>query len=228
MATNYSPKIVTDGLVLCLDAGDRKSYSGSGTTWTDRSGNNYNGSISNAVFNSSDKGRIDFDGAGDSVQFNYGLMDSEYITISIWVKPEQGGASSLQGLVTNGYTGTGRRDFNIADNKWQWIQNEYSSGRLDVSNQIDYSIWQNVVATSETSGSDTIMKIYKNSVVIGTKTITGQTFNSGFYGDLGRIGYLNGSRYLLGSIALVHIYDITLTADEILQNYNATKGRFGI
>jgi hypothetical protein len=47
MALSHSPKIVTDGLVLCLDAGDGKSYSGSGTTWTDRSGNGNNGTLTN-------------------------------------------------------------------------------------------------------------------------------------------------------------------------------------
>ena len=52
MGTNYSPRIVTDGLLLCLDAKDIKSYAGSGTTWTDRSGNDNDGSIDGATFNS--------------------------------------------------------------------------------------------------------------------------------------------------------------------------------
>ena len=53
MATSYSPKIITDGLVLCLDAGDGKSYSGSGTAWTDRSGNDNHGTLVNGpTFNS--------------------------------------------------------------------------------------------------------------------------------------------------------------------------------
>ena len=47
MATNYNPKIVTDGLVLCLDAANTKSYSGSGTTWTDISGKSNNGTLTN-------------------------------------------------------------------------------------------------------------------------------------------------------------------------------------
>ena len=47
MGLAHSPKIVTDGLVLCLDAGDGKSYSGSGTTWTDRSGQDNNGTLTN-------------------------------------------------------------------------------------------------------------------------------------------------------------------------------------
>jgi hypothetical protein len=49
MALSHSPKIITDGLVLCLDAGNPKSYPGSGTTWTDLSGNGNNGSLENGV-----------------------------------------------------------------------------------------------------------------------------------------------------------------------------------
>src|SRR6056300_1140553 len=68
MATSYSPKIITDGLVLCLDAGDKKSYSGSGTTWTDRSSQN-NGTLYNGpTFDSSKGGLLSFDGVNDYLQ----------------------------------------------------------------------------------------------------------------------------------------------------------------
>ena len=63
MAINISPKIITDGLVLCLDAKDIKSYAGSGTTWTDRSGNDNDGSIDGATFNSN--GYFGLDGTND-------------------------------------------------------------------------------------------------------------------------------------------------------------------
>jgi hypothetical protein len=48
MSLIHSPRIVTDGLVLCLDAGNPKSYTGSGTTWTDLSGNGNNGTLTNS------------------------------------------------------------------------------------------------------------------------------------------------------------------------------------
>ena len=64
MGTNYSPRIVTDGLMLCLDAGDPKSYNGSGTTWTDRSGRGNNGTLGGDVgFSSNNGGYLTFDGA---------------------------------------------------------------------------------------------------------------------------------------------------------------------
>lgn len=62
MALAHSPKIITDGLVLCLDAGNTKSYPGSGTTWTDLSGQGNNGTITGAVYSN---GYFDFDAAND-------------------------------------------------------------------------------------------------------------------------------------------------------------------
>ena len=66
MALHHSPRIVTSGLVLALDAADRNSYPGSGTTWTDLSGNANNGTLTNGpTFNSANGGSIVFDGTND-------------------------------------------------------------------------------------------------------------------------------------------------------------------
>ena len=69
MAFNYSPKIVTDGLVFAVDAANKKSYPGSGTTWTDLAGSN-DGTLTNGpTFDSGDGGSIVFDGTDDYVEF---------------------------------------------------------------------------------------------------------------------------------------------------------------
>ena len=66
MAINYSPKIIRDGLVLCLDAANPKSYPGTGTAWTDLSGSGNNGTLVNGpVYSSANGGSIDFDGSND-------------------------------------------------------------------------------------------------------------------------------------------------------------------
>ena len=67
MPNNYGPRIVTDGLVLCLDAGNSKSYPGSGTAWNDLSRNGNNGTLNGPTFNSADRGSIVFDGTNDYV-----------------------------------------------------------------------------------------------------------------------------------------------------------------
>ena len=72
MTTSYSPLIVTDGLVMYLDAANPKSYPGTGTTWTDISRNNNNGTLTNGpTFSSANLGSIVFDGSNDAIQLNH-------------------------------------------------------------------------------------------------------------------------------------------------------------
>ena len=88
MALAHSPRLVTDGLVLCLDAGNTKSYSGSGTTWTDLGGNNNHGTLVNGVgYNSSNGGSLTFDGADDYVDLSTTYSLSAPWTLSAWIYP---------------------------------------------------------------------------------------------------------------------------------------------
>jgi uncharacterized delta-60 repeat protein len=88
LAIHYNSKISTDGLVLCLDAANSKSYPGSGTTWTDLSGNGNNGTLTNGpTYNSSNLGSLSFDGIDD-----YSTLTSNYTlsagwTLSFWGNP---------------------------------------------------------------------------------------------------------------------------------------------
>ena len=88
MAVGYNPKIVTDNLILALDAANIKSYPGSGTTWTDLSGKGNNGTLVNGpTFNSGNSGSIEFDGTNDSIslgpQINSDITETD-ITVSFW------------------------------------------------------------------------------------------------------------------------------------------------
>ena len=85
MAFNYSPKIVTDGLVLCLDAGNPNSYPGSGNTWTDLSRGRNNGTLTNGpTFDSGNGGSIVFDGSTKRATLTTPFGKSGFTTISIW------------------------------------------------------------------------------------------------------------------------------------------------
>jgi len=88
MSIKDGPKIVTDGLILALDAGNRFSYPGSGTTWSDLSGNGYNGTLINGPTFSN--GAIVFDGTDDYVLINNGFTNlfknKSYWSTSIWIK----------------------------------------------------------------------------------------------------------------------------------------------
>ena len=94
MATNYSPKIVTDGLVLCLDAADKNSYSGSIhggvlSTWSDLSGQGNNGTISGSTFDTGSGGSINFDGSNDYVELPTSLPDAPTaLTVTFWIYPD--------------------------------------------------------------------------------------------------------------------------------------------
>ena len=91
----YGPKTVTNGLVLAVDAADKNSYRGSGTTWTDLSGNNYNGTLTNGpTFNGGNMGSIVFDGTDDyslttfsnsSNLINDPTTNGGIISFSVWV-----------------------------------------------------------------------------------------------------------------------------------------------
>ena len=87
----HGPSIITQGLVLALDAADRNSYPGSGTTWTDLSGNGNTGTLTNGpTYNSANGGSIVFDGSNDYVNFSYNSslnIGGLNITLSSWVRP---------------------------------------------------------------------------------------------------------------------------------------------
>jgi len=98
MAVGYNPRIVTDGLVLALDAGNTKSYPGSGTTWTDLSGNGNTGTLTNGpTFDSANGGSIVFDGTNDYVQVT-GSITVTSATFITWIKRD-GNQTSWSGLI---------------------------------------------------------------------------------------------------------------------------------
>ena len=171
----------------------------------------------------------DFDGTDEYISAGTGIMTSELVTISVWVKyGGNSGLSSLQGMVTNNNTSGGRRDFNVSANKFQFVQKNYSNGRAETSeaNGPDEGVWTHAVATSKTVGSDTLSKIYKNGIEVASNTYSSVTMASGL-NDACHIGYLNLSRYFNGEIACVSVWSSCLTDKEIKDIYISQKGRFG-
>ena len=171
----------------------------------------------------------DFDGTDEYINAGTGIMTSEFITISVWIKSEDKDSPALQGIVTNNSTSGTRRDFNINDGgQFQWIQKSYADGRINTStaNGPDEGVWTHAVATSKTVGSDTLSKIYKNGIEVGSNTYSSVTMASGL-NDACFIGYLNLSRYFNGEIACVSVWSSCLTDKEIKDIYIAQKGRFG-
>ena len=229
MGVNYNSKIVTDGLVLCLDAGNVKSYPGSGTTWTDLSGNGNNGALVNGVgYNSDNNGALTFDGVNDYIDCGNtsslsAIGGTTNITVSGWAHyTAYGGGGQPYSVIT------------VKGNPWTWLlENPYYTFRFRITaggadvNIADTSthllnIWYNVVGTYDGSN----MRIYVNGVLKNTRAQTGTLATNA---TTAKIGTFQGTNYnLTGRVSNVSIYNRALTPQEIQQNFNATRGRYGI
>ena len=217
MGIGYNPKIVTDGLVLCLDAANSKSYPGSGTTWTDLSGNGNNGTLVNGpTYNSSNGGNFNFDETNDYVNCGQVLNNSAYTKIA-WFRPEtstnniiSGSSDGQHAFWMSGTNNTLRSGHN---NSWQIV--EYSPGNM--LNQW----WCGAVTFNTSTG----WVLYLNGQQVDTDSSTTTPTGSG----LVLIGaYSLGANLFDGDIPVVQIYNRALTAEEIQQNFQATRGRYGI
>jgi hypothetical protein len=218
MAHFHSPRIVTDGLVLALDAGNTKSYPGSGTIWFDKSGNGNNGTLTNGpTFSSANLGSIVFDGVNDGVNIP-NSPNSQFPHNSPWTISMYGKIIS-QNLDYPGFlrkgdsTGSGVLFFYISTNFYIKHNNNQVAVSVSTSNPFNI-VWSH-------NGSGTTF-IYLN----GNYISTGPTMASNNTSDDLLLG--TGDQYGNVSIYSLSKYNRAITASEIQQNFNATKGRFGL
>jgi hypothetical protein len=215
MGLYHSPRIVTDGLVLCLDAGNRKSYPGSGTTWTDLSGRGNNGTLVNGVvFSNSNGGIFDFDGTDDYISIPINLTNTTYTIIGIARykgTDNERVISSNSGNWLMGWWG-GQTNKYYAEG---WVSN--SGGDTAETNWICYA------ATGNQSGDS--WQLYRNGVSIVGPNANGVNGPNGI--RLGSSGVYSAETSAC-QVSYVLAYNRVLTAAEITQNFNATRGRFGI
>ena len=236
MATFYTPKLVTDGLVLCLDAGNTKSYPGSGTTWTDISRNSNTGTLSGGpTFSSANGGSIVLDGTDDYVFITNPLtLKNQNFTVSAWVNPLAQNAAIIamidfdhhltQAWVLQSEDATTNRYYYFAWHDGTQYQpvNGFGAGK---GIQLTTSVWQNIVYSK--SGTTLIgyingSQIYTPSAASNANVNYGSNINL----NIGKWG-LTG-RALKGNMSNVQIYNRALSAAEVRQNYHATKGRYGL
>ena len=212
-----------DGLVLCLDAGNTKSYPGSGTTWSDLiSGNGNNGTLTNGpTFDSISGGSIVFDGTNDYVSLSNVQPGTNDFTISVWVYKNNNTSNDyVWDFGANGGTlsagtdilGYGFRYYNATLGT---SSNMYTQGTIP-----NVSEWYEVTITRN-SGTST-MYVNGQSITSSsgdTHNISSTTLYIGRYG--GGTGYEHDGR-----ISNFKIYNRALSASEVKQNYNAIKSRF--
>lgn len=219
MALNHSPSIVTNGLFLYLDAANRRSYPGSGNTWFDISGRNNNGTLTNGpIFTPSNGGSILCDGVNDYIISNISKsLFSSNITISIFFRLRTN--STLSGLLQ------------FADNlndgmPWILLHRDSNTSVVWYVNngyRMYHTVLTNIIYSLDLTYDGVTWRSYLNgNLQASYSSGTGAWSGNFFWLGNAYSGYSNLEIYN------VKVYNRPLLFQEITQNYNATKGRFGL
>lgn len=220
MVVYGGPEITTSGLVLYLDAGNSKSYPGTGTTWNDLSGNNRNGTLTNSPsFNTANKGIIDFDGVNDTINISPFVSPVIYTVFCVF---KINGTQPTNGSVILGKRTAGCYDSAIYLNGTSSPSlTSYKAGPEQViKSNMPNNTWHHLCVLRKSSGTD----FYLNGVyTTGYASIFN---NNQLIENIG--SSCTSVNPFLGSIALLQCYSYEFSAIEIKQNYNALKGRYGL
>lgn len=238
-----TPPIVTNGLVLYLDAANSKSYVSGSTTWRDVSGNNRSGSLVGGTgYSSTNGGSIVFDGVNDySIIDNFDLSSTNSITVSFWLRF----TSTAVGLILEHSVNQNN------NNAWAVSLNEFATGSIAFTSHFppgNTGARYNLSRTSTKAYNDGNWHYIVGILDRSTTTLANRisiyvdgirdTLLDGTYTNTETTNYTNhalytnsraGSSLFVGcNLAINQIYNRALSAQEILQNYNATKTRFNL
>jgi hypothetical protein len=224
MGLKHHPRVVTNGLVMYLDAANTRSYSGSGLTVNGLVG--IGGTLVNGVgFTSSNSGSFVFDGTNDFINPTFPVSNNSDFTVGFWMN-YQDVTNSERGLVVTwdiSYNG-----FGIATNAGKirsWV-NDGGSGGIDWASIVT-NTWK--YYTLAFSNSLKTQYVYIDGNFLNSEnrnaTVTHSSLQIARGGQSGS-GQLAFYQSLKCQISQLSIYNRTLSAQEILQNYNATKMRY--
>ena len=232
MAFSYSPKIVTDGLVLYLDAANPASYVSGSTVWNDLSRSQLSGSLVNGpTFSSGNGGSIVFDGVDDyvSVPKQTAFVNVSQFTLMSWMKRR-----TVSSKVVCHQGATLREDisFELWSDGFAYFElGNASNSYANIANTSTDWQYLAMVFDGTQTGNSNRLKCYINGSLLNVAyngTIPATTADPDSIFSVGATIGTGYSNFSDGNISQVAIYNRALTATEILQNYNATKGRFGL
>lgn len=225
MSSSTGPRIENEGLVLHFDAADVKSYAGTGTVFADRSRRRKNGSLVNTPIYSSSKIKSFEFSSNKYINIpNDTDFNTQTPSVEVWIKTNattQNGFWFEKGSVNTQYS-LFQEGGNI-----QWrhhISGGYSNLTTTTANYINTSNWYQVVGTY----SSGFRRLYINGVLVNADTRSGTISINNEGGRIGAYGGGSPSYFYNGSLAICKVYNKALTAQEVLQNFNATKSRFNI
>ena len=217
MGLSHSPRIVTDGLVFCVDAANKRSYPGAGTAWTDLTANKNNGTLTNGpTFDTNNKGGIVLDGTNDFIACsNTSLSVQCPLTIDVWAKYIGGlGIENLVALKSGSKAlQFGTRTSGVVWRYGAGINISYTTPTLG-----KITHW---ILTADGSN----MNVYIDGLLDSSTTSAANQTGSNALLSIGTYGN-SGSEVFGGTVYCVKLYNKVLTANEVLQNHLATRGRY--
>ena len=228
MSAAAGPDAIESGLVFCLDAGNRASYTGSGTAWNELSNNMSAELVNSPTFNSQNNGFFQFASNTYARIPNSTLLDTQTPSVEVWIKPnvvtqqgfwfEKGEVNTQYSLFQEGSVIVWRQAYSNLG--------YYADLYLTAATYINTSDWQQIVGTFTTGRR----RLYYNGFLQNSDTAAGTlATNSGGMSIGAYGGYTGGKAYYYnGNLAICRVYNKELTPAEVLQNYNATKSRFNL
>ena len=237
MAINAGPKIVEDGLVLCLDAANRRSYPRTGTVWTDLTANKKTGTLTNmngSNFSNDGAGSLTFDGTDEYIDLSSlstSLFSDGNASLFCLLKSYTSSANSAGDSGIFGFGGDTTSSSHNNHYTWHNGKAYFDTFRSDRVNQIDI-IDESIdkakphalCITVKSGGSWKLYQVQGKNLILRHSTSAG-TFS--MLDAQKNIGYSDGTDHMFrGSFYNFLMYNKELSAEEIKRNYNATKWRF--
>ena len=226
MAGTVAPNIVTDGLVLYLDATNPNSYVSGSTTWRNIVGSNNGTLINGPTFDPNNGGSIVFDGVNDRVNLTNTNPSLQY-TFGVTMKRNTTPINDLESfLYVNGQTNQANDRIGISINlrfNWRYRKTDGTFATLQTG---DNYVQLNEIAILYGTYDGNDVKFYKNGILTNTFPLI--SFYDG-WGGLTILGFNQSNNYYFnGNIYNFQLYNRSLSSTEVLQNYNAIKSRFGL
>lgn len=239
MSLGHGSSIIRNGLVLHLDAANRKSYPGTGTTWFDLSGLGNNGTMSSVAYDSS--GSMLFDAASDNVLVSHtsAFNFSSVFSVSVWLRVNSFNTSSIYNIISK------KPSFNNTQKGWSCQYDYRATGVLQYRNN-DATVLNDSTPTSTVNNTSllnqtttwvntvwtingTVVSYYINGVAKGTNTAAYTNTDTSTNIYIGKtVGSVSGDDSLPMNLSSVLIHNRALSAQEVQQNFNAYRGRYGI
>jgi hypothetical protein len=222
--------VVTGGLVLHIDAGNPGSYSGSGTNWVDLSGQAHTSTLVNGVtYTSNNSGFLNFDGSDDYVDINAvtNVFSSDF-TVEGWIAPDITTETYKLIFETNGYRqvtgGFAIYQYGTYFRTWKYSSGSYVEMLTTTTGSLENGVWKNFTLTR--SGS--ALSFYLNSNLSTTYSPDTQNYYSDNTTQKYNFGGGRTDFFFDGKIQSLKIYNRALIQQEVTQNFNAIKNRFGL